>query len=102
MTGLRQDHFFVWRARNWSARFKVRVTPSQLAHMWIRQQGRCALSGRPLGRDAHLDHVVPQACGRHDITNLRWLDPAVNVARQNMDDSEFVALCRDVAVWSKP
>lgn len=95
---LRATHFFRWRARNWSG--KGNVTAWQLMCLWKRQRGRCALSGRKLGRDAHLDHIVPLSCGgKGDIENLRWLDPAINQARQNMTDEAFLAMCNQVAEW---
>lgn len=69
---LREKHFFVWRARLWSARYKERVTARQLWALWRKQRGLCALSGRKLGRDAHLDHLIPiSKGGAHGIENLR-------------------------------
>ncbi len=98
---LRSRHFFVWRAQLWSRRWKVRVSAPELAGLWLRQRGRCSLSGRPLGRDAHLDHVVAVSNGgSHTIDNLRWLDAWVNVARQNLTDEEFLARCGEITAWS--
>jgi 5-methylcytosine-specific restriction endonuclease McrA len=95
---LRAEHFFIWRARIWSARHGVRVTGLQLWHVWKQQGGRCALSGLKLRDDAHLDHIIPDSQGGSaDVTNLRWLDPRVNVARGNLADAEFVAMCKAVA-----
>ncbi len=94
---LRAERFFHWRARLWSSRWKVTVTEAQLIELWEAQAARCALSGRPLGADAHLDHVVPSSLGgTHTIENLRWLDPVVNVMRQNLTDAEFLAVCREI------
>jgi len=91
--GLRDGHFFRWRAINWAGR----VTAWELMCLWRSQRGRCAISGRPLGRDAHLDHIVPKTRGGSDgIENLRWLDPWVNIARQNLTDEEFAARCAQV------
>jgi len=94
---LMENHFFVWRARQWSSKFRVRVSAGDLAKMWKDQRGLCAVSGRKLERDAHLDHIVAIACGGgHGKTNIRWLDPFVNVALGKMTDVEFVMLCQDV------
>lgn len=94
---LRTERFFHWRARLWSNRWSVAVTEQQLHDLWQGQDGRCALSGRDLGPDAHLDHITPVADdGDHTITNLRWLDPLVNVALGRMSDEEFLSLCREV------
>lgn len=68
--------------------------------LWWRQRGECALSGRKLGRDAHLDHVVPKALGGSStIENLRWVDPQINVMRGHMGDEVFADLCTQVAEW---
>jgi len=94
---LREKHFFVWRARLWSARYSERVTALELFSIWHKQKGRCELSGRKLDNNAHLDHIVPiSRGGAHGATNLRWIDPLVNVARSNMSDKQFIAMCRDV------
>jgi 5-methylcytosine-specific restriction endonuclease McrA len=94
---LRDQHFFRWRARNWNRNGRGPVTPQELARLWRNQRGRCALSGRPLGRDAHLDHILPKALGGISrLPNLRWLDPQVNVARQHLSDEDFALLCAQV------
>lgn len=93
---LRTRHFFRWRARNWG----YGVTARELASLWRKQRGRCALSGCKLDRTAHLDHIIPESRGgEHTIGNLRWLDPMVNVARGNMADEDFSAMCSQVAEW---
>jgi len=95
---LRDNHFFRWRARNWQ--HGCVVTPADLMRLWWQQRGKCALSGRKLGRDAHLDHVVPKARGGSSgIDNLRWVDPQINVMRGHMDDKVFADLCAQVAEW---
>lgn len=100
---LRTQRFFHWRARLWSSRWQVTVTEAQLLALWRAQDGRCALSGRPLEADAHLDHVVPVAAGgAHTVDNLRWLDPEVNVARQALGDEAFARLCADVVAAQAP
>lgn len=98
---LREMHFFRWRARLFSARWRVTVTAAQLARLWLNQRGRCALTGRTLGRRAHLGHVRSIAEGDHSVANLRWLDPQVNIARSNLPDAEFVQLCREVVACSE-
>lgn len=94
---LKDKHFFVWRARQWSASYHVKITAQDLARLWKSQRGQCALSGRKLSRNAHLDHIIPESKGgNHTIDNLRWLDPQVNVARGNMADEEFIAMCEQI------
>jgi hypothetical protein len=98
---LMQRHFFIWRARNWSSRHGVVVTASELFWLWYAQRGKCALSGRKLDRRAHLDHVDAKSNGgAHTIDNLRWIDPYINVAKNNLTDAEFIAMCREVDAWN--
>jgi len=94
---LKNEHFFIWRARNWSSRRSVKISALDLWHLWKSQRGLCALSKRKLDNTAHLDHVIHCSNGGgHDLFNLRWLDPMVNVARGNMSDSDFVTLCHQI------
>ena len=101
---IKRKHFFVWRARQWNHRKRnngYKVTPEELVRIWRSQRGRCALSGRKLGRDAHLDHVTPISLGGSSgADNLRWTCPEINFVRGNLSDEELVRLCRDVAVWN--
>lgn len=99
-----RDYFgrrFFW-GRAIKLRGDGRATSTELAWLWIRQRGLCALTGRPLGRDAHLDHIVPRASGGNDrVGNLRWTCPSANLAKRALSDADFLRLCEDVASWSK-
>ena len=93
-------HFFVWRSRLWLMRFGVVIPPKQLFSLWHRQQGLCALSGRKLNEEAHLDHITPIVKGGlHTIDNLRWLSPEINLAKRALSDNEFCEMCKDVVEW---
>lgn len=101
---IRKHHFFQWRAQTLSAKKAKGVTAIGLARLWKAQRGRCALSGRKLGRDAHIDHIIPMAKGGATVLeNLRFLDPDVNFARRAMLDEDFIRLCEDVLhqVWER-
>lgn len=77
-----------------------RATAQQIASLWKAQRGRCALTGRRLDRSAQLDHKLPKARGGGDeITNLQWLCEAANLAKRDLTDAEFAALCADVMAW---
>lgn len=74
------------------------VSALDLAVLWKRQRGRCALTGRKLDRAAQLDHKMPRARGGTDeLDNLQWLCAEANLAKRDMTDADFVALCADVA-----
>lgn len=93
-----------WRTRFfWSRAQKVgsvRLAP-QLARLWHSQRGCCALTGVRLNREnAHLDHIIPKAKGgTNGIGNLRWTCKEVNIAKRDMTDEEFLAMCESVIRW---
>lgn len=88
---------FFW-ARACKLRKKGRANFRQLAALWKSQRGRCALTGRRLTRqNAHLDHITPKTKGGGDeIGNLRWLCVEANMAKRDMSDEQFIALCSEV------
>lgn len=70
-----------------------------LTDLFDKQDGRCALSGRPIriGVDAELDHIIPVSRGGMNvIDNYQWLHADVNQAKRGLLDSEFLALVGDV------
>lgn len=74
-------------------------TPDELLRLFAEQSGRCALTGRALtiGVNASIDHVHQKSNGGgHELSNLRWVLTAANIARAKMTDDEFIAMCRDV------
>lgn len=74
-----------------------RASATDLARLWKQQRGRCAITGRRLTRSAQLDHIMPRAKGGGDqISNLRWLCKEANLAKRDLTDDEFFALCGDV------
>lgn len=87
---------FFW-GRAMKLRGPDRATFKELAAIWKRQRGRCALTGRRLDRTADLDHILPKTRGGTDrADNLRWLAREVNMVKRNLTDAEFILLCADV------
>jgi 5-methylcytosine-specific restriction endonuclease McrA len=91
---------FFW-GRAMKLRGVERASTSDLARLWKTQRGRCALTGRRLNRaNAHLDHITAKARGGSDeVGNLRWLCVEANLAKRDLTDAEFAALCADVLRW---
>ncbi|MBU9318919.1 HNH endonuclease [Burkholderia multivorans] len=88
----------------WSKAMKLRgsgrASARELAAIWKKQRGLCALTGRRLDRSAQLDHKTPKARGGSDqATNLQWLCEEANLAKRALTDAEFIALCGDVMHW---
>jgi len=93
---------FFW-ARATKLRGAGRADFKQLASLWKKQRGRCAITGRRLDRTAHLDHIVAKARGGFDnIENLRWVIPEINLAKRAIDDAAFLRLCQDVVSHFHP
>lgn len=87
---------FFW-GRAMKLRGDDRASYLNLGHLWHRQRGCCALTGRKLDRTAQLDHIVPKAKGGSDaMANLRWVCPEVNYAKRDLADTELLRLCSDV------
>jgi hypothetical protein len=82
----------------WMRAVKLKtVSAKDLAKLWKRQRGKCALTGRKLDRTAQIDHILSKARGGTDeLENLRWLCKQANLARRELNDLEFEALCKDV------
>jgi 5-methylcytosine-specific restriction endonuclease McrA len=92
---------FFW-GRAMKLRGTDRATYKDIAAIWKRQRGRCALTGRRLDRTADLDHIVPKTRGgQDDAGNLRWLAREVNMVKRNLTDAEFLLLCSDVVAFNE-
>ena len=99
-TRLRAYHPFIWKAKYCSKELTgaVAITGQQLAALYKRQHGCCALTGRPLTKqNMEVDHAFPRSRGGSGtLENLRWTNRDVNIAKRDLTTAEFVALCRDV------
>lgn len=86
-----------WRAVA-SARTGSASHAAAIQRLWVRQGGRCAVSGIAMtpGEGASLDHVVPVSRGgsRDDVGNLRWILADLNRAKGDLLDREFLRMCR--------
>jgi 5-methylcytosine-specific restriction endonuclease McrA len=94
----RRKKFFKYRAIHFNSAFEADVTGQDLAFLWKRQRGLCALTKDKLSVDtAELDHKTPKSRGgKHIIENLRWVTKEVNRVKRNLLDSEFISLCEKV------
>ena len=75
------------------------ITGTRLRELLIKQEYRCALTGRPLTPEtAGVDHIVPLSRGgTHTIDNLWIVLRDVNRMKGTMTGAEFIDLCREVS-----
>lgn len=99
---LKGKHQFYYKAKI-GGRHIAGITALQLATLWHRQKGRCALTGRKLTKsNFQLDHGTPLACGGADgMENLRWVCKEANEAKSALLDKEFIQLCKDVVSFTE-
>jgi len=88
----------------WSKAMKLKgenkATTKQIASLWKKQKGLCALTGKKLNRTSQLDHILPKSRGGTDyIENLQWLSKEANLAKRDLTDAEFIKLCSCVMKW---
>lgn len=94
--------FFFTRALHAIAHAGTIDNPDQLcailSRAWYNQRGRCAYTGKQLGRDAQVDHKVPiSRGGTNTADNLHWVTAAANFVKRDKTHDEFLALCLDIA-----
>lgn len=78
-----------------------RPSPQEIARLWKRQRGRCALTGRRLDRTAELDHIIPKNLGGSDrLDNLQWVCREANRAKGKLSQDAFLALCADAVSYA--
>ena len=74
-------------------------TTQQLARglmfQWVRQRGKCALTGLKLDRTANADHILPVCKGGTDNSNnFQWLTPEANHFKGSLTLQELAHMCR--------
>lgn len=76
-----------------------KASASELKEIIEGQRYLCALTGRPLTpRVAEVDHKVSiRKGGDNSKANLQWLHKQVNRAKGTMSQSDFIAMCCEVA-----
>jgi 5-methylcytosine-specific restriction endonuclease McrA len=68
------------RARKKNRSKRIRIFLKQI------QRGRCAICGQRLGKQTHIDHIVPLALGGSNArSNLQLTHPSCNLAKNKRD-----------------
>lgn len=88
--------------KNVNAHYKDNlITPIMLWKIAKRQRLLCVFTGQKLTQDnMSVDHIIPKSKGGLNVeSNIRLVIKPVNIARQNMSDTEFYNLCQNVSTF---
>lgn len=86
-----------------SRNLTVQVNIEQAWKQFLKQDGKCALSGDQLifaknrkdkTANASLDRINSKL--GYTVDNIQWLDKTVNVMKQALSDKDFVNICRKI------
>ena len=102
-----ERRFFYYRASNVCGTGEQRTNQLEkaieLAQLWKRQRGVCAVTGWRLdGKNAQLDHIKAKVTGgTHALDNLRWIHRDANYAKRDLTDEAFLRLCSAVVKYQR-
>ena len=99
----KQRHVFKRLAKSANRQYKNgTVTPFDLWKIAKKQKCKCVFTGQKLTSDnMSADHIISKSKGGLNVpSNIRLVLKPINIARQNMNDEEFVDLCKSVVNYS--
>lgn len=80
---------------------KAQENMSELKALLEKQNYTCPYTGRKLvpGVNASIDHIKPKSKYPElwsDLANIQWVDTDANYAKVDMDEADFLSLCREI------
>jgi hypothetical protein len=82
------------------------LSVQDLVDVWVRQNGRCAMSGVPF--DVHGDYLTLPSVdrvdsdGHYSADNIQLVTQAVNIGKSTLSNDAFIAMCIGVANTNHP
>ena len=79
----------------------MEITKSDLWDLFVKQEGRCALSGVPIEllirkrSTASLDRI--NSTGSYTLNNIQWVHKDVNRMKSNLPPERFLELCHQIS-----
>lgn len=76
---------------NRRARASGKLSPDLPQKLFALQKGKCACCKRPLGKDYHLDHILPLALGGENVdSNMQLLRALCNMQKHKKHPVDFM------------
>jgi hypothetical protein len=84
------------------------ITLQEIWDLFKKQNGKCALSGIELkfnserkmhDGNASLDRINSEI--GYIISNVQWVDKTINMSKQQMNNEQFIKMCKEVYEYSK-
>jgi len=94
-----------WGAKNRKIKFKLSI--DDLEKLFIKQNGKCALSGLPIKVSENKDEETTASIDRidsskgYELENIQFVHKSINYMKQSLSDSDFIFLCEQVTKFRR-
>lgn len=100
-SNLCKKHFFINIA---TATLKNKNLAAGIEELFYAQEEKCYLTGEQLilGKNASLDHIIPQSKDKsliENLHNLRWCTKDVNRLKNSFDYDTLIKVCRNIVSY---
>lgn len=93
----------IWRNNAIKRNIAFNLSYEEVDQLWLNQSGKCSLTGRAMSNKYNAKRNVRVSLDRIDsegsytISNVQLVVGQVNIAKNTMTNSDFIALCKEVA-----
>jgi hypothetical protein len=93
----------VWKSNARKRNILFNISYEEIDNLWSVQNGKCALTGRTMSNKYNSKRDTKVSLDRIDsnkpytIDNVQLVTGIVNIAKNTMNNLEFIALCKEVA-----
>lgn len=102
------SYFFSLRKGAKDRNLEFSISIEEIWNLFEKQNGKCALSGIELSfnserkiydGNASLDRINSEI--GYIISNVQWVDKTINMSKQQMNNEQFIKMCKEVYEHSK-
>ena len=93
----------IWRNNAKKRNISFNLSYEEIDKLWFNQGGKCSLTGRSMSNKYNAKRNVRVSLDRIDsngpyvFSNVQLVVGQVNIAKNTMTNSDFIALCKEVA-----